>query len=135
MKKFIILLAGLMVVCMMNSCKLFHKAKEPIDALQELAQDVTENGDDWDAKDWDDAASYLEEIKEKMPSQLNSEQQAIADASVSSIKEVAVKHEFTAKAMLVVLDAGNETEAAPEEKRVSFSTVDDSNWDTNTSQM
>lgn len=119
------------------------KAKDdPVEALTELAQDVTKNGNDWDSEQWDKAASDFNYIVDLMPATLDMSEKAQVVAAVSSIQAVAVLHERSARKMndaLNSLDGFGRSSSSDkdddDESRIGFSTVDDSQWDDLTAQL
>ncbi|MDD6475816.1 MAG: hypothetical protein PUF74_09900, partial [Sodaliphilus pleomorphus] len=73
MKKNILLLVCALALSLMVACSkdVKDKAKDdPVEALTELAQDVTKHGNDWDTEQWNKAASDFDYIADLMPATL-----------------------------------------------------------------
>lgn len=145
MKKSVLFLVCALTLSVMVSCSKDAKDKakdDPVEALTELAQDVTKNGNDWDSEQWDKAASDFNYIVDLMPSTLDMSEKAQVVAAVSSIQAVATLHERSARKMndaLSNLDGFGRSSISDkdddDESRIGFSTVDDSQWDDLTTQL
>lgn len=149
MKKSILLLVCALALSLMVACSkdVKDKAKDdPVEALTELAQDVTKHGNDWDTEQWNKAASDFDYIADLMPATLDMSEKAQVVAAVSSIQAVAVLHERSARKMNDALSSadligGSSNRSSSfgdnddDESRIGFSTVDDSQWDDLTTQL
>lgn len=100
-----------------SSCFLIKskKSDDPIAAIEELSKEVLKSGNDWEEKEWNEAADKLDEALKNLPSPLETAEEIQLTSSLSAISAVVNTHERRAAQLIKVIERYNNKTSKPEE--------------------
>lgn len=122
----ILLLCGLVCMAILVSCSSKDGKKEvsddPIEAIDQLAEKISADGNDWNEEQWEEAADQLENLLESLPSPLEMEEEIKVSGALATIDVAANMHIRKAAKMIEFLKSRNgkdSSEADEDEEEIS----------------
>ncbi|MBR3443856.1 MAG: YARHG domain-containing protein [Bacteroidaceae bacterium] len=80
-----------------------YDLSKPVDAIDQLSNEISSASDEWNRDDWDNAADNLEAAINHLPSPLADDEIAIIDAALTRMSVYADRHKRKAESLIVVI--------------------------------
>ena len=103
-KQLFVILALMVIALTVDSCKQKKESNDPIEIIEMLSDEVSSNGDDWQEKEWNEAADKLEAALNNLPEPLETGEKVRLSSAIAKISICAGQHERKAARMLEVLE-------------------------------
>ena len=81
-----------------------YDLSKPVDAIDQLSNEISSVSDNWNRDDWDDAADNLEAAINHLPSPLADDEISIIDAALTRMSVYAGRHKSEAEGLLSVIN-------------------------------
>lgn len=97
----------MVIALTVDSCKQKKESNDPIEIIEMLSDEISANGDNWQEKEWNEAADKLEAALNNLPEPLETGEKVRLSSAISKISIRAGQHERKAARMLEVLEEYN----------------------------